>query len=163
MQQAPTVHVCRQVLSTYILGDNSFGETHAALIETDVLQGFQFSLDLVGDKAVRAARVLVKSATERWQVSPQNLPTLLQEETSMANESEDQPVLGHIDRLVKEEERLYAQSELKDGDRDRLAKIKVELDQCWDLLRQRRALREFGRDPDQAKVRPPKVVENYEQ
>ncbi len=81
----------------------------------------------------------------------------------MANESKDQPVLGHIDRLVKEEESLYAQSELTDDDRDRLAKIKVELDQCWDLLRQRRALREFGRDPDQAKVRPPKVVENYEQ
>ncbi len=79
----------------------------------------------------------------------------------MANESKDQPVLGHIDRLVKEEEGLYAQSQL--DDRDRLAKIKVELDQCWDLLRQRRALREFGRDPDQAKVRPPKVVENYEQ
>jgi hypothetical protein len=57
----------------------------------------------------------------------------------------------------------YAQSALTDDDRDRLAKIKVELDQCWDLLRQRRALREFGRDPDQAKVRPPKVVENYEQ
>ncbi len=69
----------------------------------------------------------------------------------MANESKDQPVLGHIDRLVKEEERLYAQSELTDDDRDRLAKIKVELDQCWDLLRQRRALREFGRDPDQAR------------
>ena len=81
----------------------------------------------------------------------------------MANESKDQPVLGHIDRLVKEEERLYAQSEFTDDDRDRLAKIKVELDQCWDLLRQRRALREFGRDPDQAKVRPPEVVENYEQ
>jgi hypothetical protein len=48
---------------------------------------------------------------------------------------------------------------LTDDDRDRLAKIKVELDQCWDLLRQRRALREFGRDPDQAKVRPPKIVE----
>jgi uncharacterized protein DUF2630 len=81
----------------------------------------------------------------------------------MANESQDQPVLGHIDRLVKEEERLYAQSGLTDEDRERLAKIKVELDQCWDLLRQRRALREFGRDPDEAKVRPPKVVENYEQ
>ena len=81
----------------------------------------------------------------------------------MANESKDQLVLGHIDRLVKEEESLYAQSELTDDDRDRLAKIKVELDQCWDLLRQRRALREFGRDPGQAKVRPPKVVENYEQ
>jgi hypothetical protein len=86
-----------------------------------------------------------------------------QKETSMANESKDQPVLGHIDSLVKEEERLYAQSALTDGDRDRLAKIKVELDQCWDLLRQRRALREFGRDPEQAKVRPAKVVENYEQ
>ena len=86
-----------------------------------------------------------------------------QKETFVANESKDQPVLGHIDRLVKEEEGLYAQSQLTDDDRDRLAKIKVELDQCWDLLRQRRALREFGRDPDQAKVRPPKVVENYEQ
>jgi hypothetical protein len=81
----------------------------------------------------------------------------------MANESKDQPVLGHIDRLVKEEEHLYAQSELTDGDRDRLTEIKVELDQCWDLLRQRRALREFGRDPDHAKARPAKVVENYEQ
>jgi hypothetical protein len=81
----------------------------------------------------------------------------------MANESKDLPVLGHIDGLVKEEERLYAKGELTDDDRDRLAKIKVELDQCWDLLRQRRALREFGRDPDQAKVRPPNVVENYEQ
>jgi hypothetical protein len=41
--------------------------------------------------------------------------------------------------------------------------LKVELDQCWDLLRQRRALREFDQDPDKAKVRPPSVVENYEQ
>ncbi len=41
----------------------------------------------------------------------------------MANESKDQPVLGHIDGLVKEEERLYAQSALTDGDRDRLAEI----------------------------------------
>jgi len=81
----------------------------------------------------------------------------------MANESKDLPVLGHIDGLVKEEERLYAKGELTEDDRDRLAKIKVELDQCWDLLRQRRALREFGRDPDQAKVRPPNVVGNYEQ
>ena len=72
-------------------------------------------------------------------------------------------MLGHIDGLVKEEERLYAMGELTDDDRDRLAKLKVELDQCWDLLRQRRALREFRRDPNQAKVRPPKVVENYEQ
>ena len=58
----------------------------------------------------------------------------------MPDEGKDLPVLGHIDGQVKEEERLYAKGELTDDDRDRLAKIKVELDQCWDLLRQRRAL-----------------------
>ena len=41
--------------------------------------------------------------------------------------------------------------------------VEVELDQCWDLLRQRRALREAGRDPDAADARRPEVVENYEQ
>ena len=81
----------------------------------------------------------------------------------MATEDKDQTVLNHIDRLVKEEERLYARNELTDDDRGRLAKLKVELDQCWDLLRQRRALREFGNDPSKAKVRPGKIVENYEQ
>ena len=81
----------------------------------------------------------------------------------MGNENRDQSVLGHIDGLVKEEESLYAKSELTDDDRGRLAEIKVELDQCWDLLRQRRALREFGADPDKAKVRPAKIVEEYEQ
>jgi flagellar biosynthesis/type III secretory pathway chaperone len=81
----------------------------------------------------------------------------------MATENKDQSVLNHIDRLVKEEEQLYGQSELTDEDRERLAGLKVALDQCWDLLRQRRALREFGEDPDKAKVRPPRIVENYEQ
>jgi hypothetical protein len=88
---------------------------------------------------------------------------LLAKGGTMANENTDQMVLGHIDGLVKEEEQLYAQGELSEADRARLAKIKVQLDQYWDLLRQRRALREFGRDPEQAKVRPPKVVEEYEQ
>jgi hypothetical protein len=81
----------------------------------------------------------------------------------MANEKNDQSVLSHIDQLVKEEERLFAKTELTDDDDARLAELKVELDQCWDLLRQRRALREFGEDPDKAKVRPAKIVENYEQ
>jgi len=44
-----------------------------------------------------------------------------------------------------------------------LNSIQVELDQCWDLLRQRRALREFGKDPDRAQVRSRDVVERYEQ
>lgn len=81
----------------------------------------------------------------------------------MTSDNKDQSVLSHIDSLVKEEERLYAHSELTDADRQRLAALKVELDQCWDLLRQRRALREFGEDPNNAKVRPAKIVENYEQ
>jgi Protein of unknown function (DUF2630) len=82
---------------------------------------------------------------------------------SMANELNDQSVLNHIDSLVKQEESLYAQGELSDDDRARLSKIKVELDQYWDLLRQRRALEEFGENPDEAKIRPAKVVEDYEQ
>jgi hypothetical protein len=73
----------------------------------------------------------------------------------------DKNVLGHIEELVNEEKKLYAQGEISDAERERLAKINVELDRCWDLLRQRRALRVYGRDPDQAEVRPAKVVENY--
>lgn len=81
----------------------------------------------------------------------------------MDNQVEDQPVLNHIQRLVAEEHRLYEQEALLKADRKRLADVQVELDQCWDLLRQRRALRDVGLDPDEAEVRPPQVVENYEQ
>jgi len=81
----------------------------------------------------------------------------------MTDQGTDQPVRKHIEQLLKEEHQLYAQGKLSDADRQRMEKVRVELDQCWDLLRQRRALREFGRDPDQAHVRPPEVVENYEQ
>jgi hypothetical protein len=78
----------------------------------------------------------------------------------MTEHTTDQNVLGHIERLVAEEHKLL-HGEPSAADRDRLAKINVELDRCWDLLRQRRALREFGRDPDQAETRSASVVENY--
>jgi Protein of unknown function (DUF2630) len=81
----------------------------------------------------------------------------------MAKGDTDQSVLSHIDGLVKEEEELYGRGELSDHDRNRLAELKVQLDQCWDLLRQRRALREFGDNPNKAELRPAKIVENYEQ
>ena len=81
----------------------------------------------------------------------------------MTQHTTDQTVLNHIAELVAEEKRLYAQGAVSDAEKTRLDKINVELDQCWDLLRQRRALREFGRDPDKAEVRSPNVVENYEQ
>ena len=81
----------------------------------------------------------------------------------MENQVEDQPVLNHIQRLVEEEHRLHEQRAHPQADRTRLAQVQVELDQCWDLLRQRRALRDVGLDPDDAHVRSPQVVENYEQ
>jgi hypothetical protein len=52
---------------------------------------------------------------------------------------------------------------LTDSEHRRLESIQVSLDQCWDLLRQRRALREAGRNPDAAHVRDPEIVERYEQ
>ena len=73
----------------------------------------------------------------------------------------DQNVLKHIEELVAEEKKLYAKDSVSDEEKRKLDQINVELDRCWDLLRQRRALREFGRNPDEAEVRPAKVVENY--
>jgi len=81
----------------------------------------------------------------------------------MANQTSDVTVLSRIDDLVKEEQELYRQGQLSGDDQFRLDEIRVQLDQCWDLLRQRRALREFGKDPDKATTRPPEIVENYEQ
>jgi hypothetical protein len=79
----------------------------------------------------------------------------------MGDGTTDQAVLGHIQRLVAEEERILGQGVHSDGDRDRLKDLGVALDQAWDLLRQRRALREFGRDPSDAQTRPAEVVEKY--
>ena len=84
----------------------------------------------------------------------------------MSDYDEDQTVLNQIQKLVTEEHRLYAQGTggaSSGADREQLAKIQVELDQCWDLLRQRRGLRDAGQDPGKAQVRPPVVVENYAQ
>jgi len=81
----------------------------------------------------------------------------------MAGSQGDERVLGTIKKLVDEEHVLYSGGDIDDGARARLETLRIELDQCWDLLRQRRALREFGEDPDKAKVRPPGIVENYKQ
>ncbi len=62
---------------------------------------------------------------------------------------------------MDEEDRLHAQGTTSDAERERLHAIRVELDQCWDLLGQRKALEEAGKNPDRAKVRSPEVVENY--
>ena len=78
----------------------------------------------------------------------------------------DAGIHSTIEDLVAEEHELWAREgdgTATEADRRRLEEIKVSLDQCWDLLRQRKALREFGRDPESAEVRPADVVEGYEQ
>jgi hypothetical protein len=79
----------------------------------------------------------------------------------METQGNDQSVLTHIQQLVAEEHRLFEQASLDAAESDRLAAVQVELDQCWDLLRQRRALRETGQEVSEAHVRPPEVVEKY--
>ena len=79
---------------------------------------------------------------------------------------DDRQIHESIEKLVAEEHELWERESAGDSseaDRKRSTELKVSLDQCWDLLRQRRALREAGRDPGAADVRRPEVVEHYEQ
>ena len=75
----------------------------------------------------------------------------------------DASVLAHIQRLVTEEHKLFDREHLTSEENHRLTALQVELDQCWDLLRQRRAKREFGLDPDDAQARSADTVEHYRQ
>jgi hypothetical protein len=80
----------------------------------------------------------------------------------------DESIAGRIEALVSEEHALRSKERTDSydedalaADRDRLNAVEVELDRCWDLLRQRRALREAGADPDEATVRDAETVERY--
>jgi Protein of unknown function (DUF2630) len=82
----------------------------------------------------------------------------------------DESITARIERLVTEEKDLRSREqqessdeEALEKDRERLRAVEVELDRCWDLLRQRRAREEFGQDPDDAQARSADTVENYEQ
>lgn len=77
----------------------------------------------------------------------------------------DQKVLSRIDELVQEEERLLHRHEgegLSESEHARLQELKVQLDGAWDFLRQRRSLRQYGFDPEDASLRGPDTVEGYE-
>lgn len=79
---------------------------------------------------------------------------------------DDTDVLTRISSLVEEEHRLLEQrskGEIGDDGHQRLESLQVQLDQCWDFLRQRRGARHAGRDADSVSVRNPSVVEDYEQ
>ena len=73
----------------------------------------------------------------------------------------DSSILQHITELVDEEHRLLTGSASPEQKAERLRHLGEQLDQCWDLLRQRRARREFGQDPDAAQPRDVKTVEGY--
>ena len=82
----------------------------------------------------------------------------------------DESIAARIERLVGEEHELRnreqadaADDDALEGDRERLRSVEVELDRCWDLLRQRRALRDAGPDPEGAHVRDAGTVEGYQQ
>ena len=70
-------------------------------------------------------------------------------------------ILSRIHALVDEEHKLRENTEHTDVDRARINKLEADLDQCWDLLRQRRAKRQYDENPDDAQVRPESTVENY--
>jgi hypothetical protein len=79
---------------------------------------------------------------------------------------DDAQIHSTIEKLVAEEHDLWhreAAGEASHDDRRRLEEAKVTLDQLWDLLRRRRALRDSGQDPDDADLRSADVVERYEQ
>jgi hypothetical protein len=77
----------------------------------------------------------------------------------------ERSILNHIDELVAEEHQLRSRHQggegLTDAERERMAELEVQLDQAWDLLRQRRARAEFGDNPEGANERPPGEVETY--
>ena len=75
----------------------------------------------------------------------------------------DGAVIRRIGELVSLEHSYQEQELLSDDDRTRLRGVQVELDQSWDLLRQRRALRAAGQDPNKAQVRPAGIVQKYVQ
>jgi hypothetical protein len=79
---------------------------------------------------------------------------------------DDAQIHQSIEQMVSEEHELWQREsagQASDGDRQRLQELKVQLDQCWDLLRQRRALDEAGLDPEAAAERSADVVERYQQ
>ena len=79
---------------------------------------------------------------------------------------DDSTVLNHIEQLVAEEHSLLdaaAGEGLNQTEHERLARVRVELDRYWDLLRQRRAREEFALDPDFVELRDERTVEGFEQ
>jgi hypothetical protein len=70
-------------------------------------------------------------------------------------------ILSRIHSLVEEEHKLRDTTEHTEEQRTRIGKLEADLDQCWDLLRQRRAKRQYDENPEEAQARPESTVESY--
>jgi len=128
------------------------GRALGALLDPDAGPGCQLVGDLV-DECVGARHETIVSAPH---------PAVRMDPMS------DESIADRIERLVGEEHRLRDREQVDakhadqlEDDQRRLQEVEIELDRCWDLLRQRRALRESGGDPNQAQVRDADTVERY--
>jgi hypothetical protein len=74
---------------------------------------------------------------------------------------DEKDILSRISSLVDEEHKLREGTDHSDEQRARMNELEAHLDQCWDLLRQRRAKRQYGENPDEAEARPEPQVEGY--
>jgi hypothetical protein len=81
----------------------------------------------------------------------------------MEKTPQDNSVMMHIKELTEREEHLYGKADLTEDDIKDMHKVKSELDQYWDLLRQRRAFRDAGDDPNRAKMRSNDTIKNYKE
>ncbi|MDP9391998.1 MAG: DUF2630 family protein [Actinomycetota bacterium] len=74
---------------------------------------------------------------------------------------DEKDIMARISSLVEEEHKLREGTDHSEDQRSRINELEAHLDQCWDLLRQRRAKRQYGENPDEADARPEPQVEGY--
>src|ERR1700694_4182737 len=108
-----------------------------------------------GIQAFHRERGTVAGSSQRVYVVHRTTSPLQPARYPVEERGKDLSVIAHIQRLVAEEHRLFEEGELAPDKSKRLADVQVELDQCWDLLRQRRGLRETGGHPSPTPVPAP--------
>ena len=89
------------------------------------------------------------------------MPLFRRAATGQHRGMDETDILSRIHSLVEEEHKLREGRDHSQDERARIKKLEADLDQCWDLLRQRRAKRQYHENPDEAAVRPESTVENY--
>jgi Protein of unknown function (DUF2630) len=129
-----------------MVSDSSFYWLTAAFAGTLTFGAIAYPSSYLGRK--------IRSKKPKTEISNNSL-------TLMENKPKDNAVLSHIEKLTAREEHLYGSDQLSDEEIKELHHIQSELDQYWDLLHQRRALRDAGADPKRAAMRTTETIKNY--